>query len=64
MARLPALEASDQPRVLRAAGTTTAAREVQNVVVGDVWICSGQSNMEMGVGMCNVPTRSRPRTIR
>ncbi|MFO1524309.1 MAG: sialate O-acetylesterase [Kiritimatiellia bacterium] len=55
MARLPALEASDQPRVLRAAGTTTAAREVQNVVVGDVWICSGQSNMEMGVGMCNVP---------
>jgi sialate O-acetylesterase len=24
---------------------------VQNVAVGDVWICSGQSNMEMTVGM-------------
>ena len=54
MARLPALEASDQPRVLRAAGITTA-REVQNVVVGDVWVCSGQSNMEMGIGVCDVP---------
>ena len=54
MARLPALEASDQPRVLRAAAATVA-RDVQNVVVGDVWICSGQSNMEMGIGMCDVP---------
>ncbi len=54
MVRLPVMEASDQPRVLRATAAT-AARDVQNVVVGDVWICSGQSNMEMGVGMCDVP---------
>lgn len=25
---------------------------VSNVVIGDVWICSGQSNMEMTVGRC------------
>ena len=26
---------------------------VSNVVVGDVWICSGQSNMAFGLGGCN-----------
>ena len=29
--------------------------EISDVLVGDVWICSGQSNMEMGIGMCKVP---------
>lgn len=23
-----------------------------NILVGEVWVCSGQSNMEMGIGMC------------
>src|SRR5438132_1657929 len=27
--------------------------EFSDVLVGDVWICSGQSNMEMGIGMVN-----------
>lgn len=27
--------------------------QVQDVLVGDVWICSGQSNMEMGIGNVN-----------
>jgi len=27
---------------------------ISNVLVGDVWICSGQSNMEMGMGHCRV----------
>lgn len=26
---------------------------IKNVLVGDVWLCSGQSNMEMGVGLVN-----------
>src|SRR5579862_6883385 len=25
--------------------------ELDDVMVGDVWVCSGQSNMEMGIGM-------------
>jgi sialate O-acetylesterase len=28
---------------------------IQDVVVGDVWLCSGQSNMEMGIGLCDEP---------
>ena len=28
--------------------------EISDVLVGDVWLCSGQSNMEMGIGMCKV----------
>ena len=27
--------------------------KVKNILVGEVWVCSGQSNMEMGVGNCN-----------
>ncbi len=29
--------------------------KISDILVGDVWICSGQSNMEMGIGACNVP---------
>jgi sialate O-acetylesterase len=28
---------------------------VDDVLFGDVWICSGQSNMEMGIANCNAP---------
>ena len=28
---------------------------ISDVLVGDVWICSGQSNMEMGIEACQVP---------
>jgi sialate O-acetylesterase len=27
--------------------------ELSNILVGDVWVCSGQSNMEMGIGNVN-----------
>jgi sialate O-acetylesterase len=42
--RIPAMPASSEPRVLTvtAAGTTVTAG---NILVGEVWICSGQSNM-------------------
>jgi len=42
--KLPALAASASPRELTVTGGNKITFE--NVLVGDVWICSGQSNME------------------
>ena len=39
------------PFVLEIEGPQTVT--LTNVLVGDVWICSGQSNMEMGIGGVN-----------
>ncbi|MBL9127379.1 MAG: 9-O-acetylesterase [Verrucomicrobiales bacterium] len=48
-AELPARRAGG-PLVLTVAGSNTVRFE--DVLVGEVWLCSGQSNMEMGVRMC------------
>ncbi len=39
------------PYTLSVAGPQNIS--LKNVLVGDVWICSGQSNMEMGIGQVN-----------
>ena len=39
------------PYVLSVAGSNTI--RLDDILVGEVWLCSGQSNMEMGVGMCD-----------
>lgn len=44
---LQAERASAEPAVLRVAGSGVV--EVRDVLVGDVWLCSGQSNMEWKV---------------
>ncbi|MAV54664.1 MAG: sialate O-acetylesterase [Phycisphaerae bacterium] len=44
---LPAERASVTPRVLRIEGRSL--RTIQDVLVGEVWICSGQSNMEWSI---------------
>ncbi len=49
LAELPAHKAGG-PFVLNVTGTDTVA--CKNVMLGDVWICSGQSNMEMGIRPC------------
>lgn len=41
------LPASIDPRILRVSGQSTVV--VRNVLVGEVWLCSGQSNMAMTV---------------
>jgi sialate O-acetylesterase len=48
--RLPALPAGG-PYTLIVSGPTTVT--FQNVLEGDVWVCSGQSNMEFGIGIAN-----------
>ncbi len=42
---LPAMEAGG-PHVLVASGERSATATVRDVLVGEVWLCSGQSNME------------------
>lgn len=44
---LPALQAGG-PHTLIVRGNNTVT--IHDVLVGEVWLCSGQSNMEMGVG--------------
>ncbi|MCF7730620.1 MAG: hypothetical protein K9N23_02990 [Akkermansiaceae bacterium] len=53
-------QVSLDPMVAKTAGGNLAATEtgantvnLSNVVVGDVWICSGQSNMDMWLSSCN-----------
>ncbi|MCF7816754.1 MAG: sialate O-acetylesterase [Kiritimatiellales bacterium] len=48
MVRLKKLDASKEPRSLKVA-SGTESREVKDVLVGEVWLCSGQSNMQMPV---------------
>lgn len=42
--KLAPLPADATPRTLKVAGSTT--QEVKDVLVGEVWMCSGQSNMQ------------------
>jgi sialate O-acetylesterase len=42
--RLSPLEADSTPQNLTVEGTTK--REIKDVLIGEVWVCSGQSNME------------------
>ena len=51
LVRLAAQPASKQPLTLKVAGKNMV--EVKDVLLGDVWLCSGQSNMDFGLGGCN-----------
>ena len=46
--KLDALEADAQGQTLTVAGNNTI--ELADVLIGEVWLCSGQSNMEWSVG--------------
>jgi sialate O-acetylesterase len=42
-----------EPLVMTVQGSSGGALTRKNILVGDVWVASGQSNMEMCVGACN-----------
>src|SRR5688500_9936153 len=56
-AKLAALEASAKPAPLTVKGKNTIT--VNDVLVGEVWVCSGQSNMEWSVNASANPERER-----
>jgi sialate O-acetylesterase len=50
LVKLKSMRASVEPRTLIVTSTADQATEtIHDVLVGDVWLCSGQSNMEMGM---------------
>lgn len=49
LAKLPPHKAGG-PFILKVTGPETVT--LSNVMLGDVWLCSGQSNMEMGIRIC------------
>jgi sialate O-acetylesterase len=56
MVRLKPMPASAQPRelsVVTSAGNASVT--IHDVLVGDVWLCAGQSNMEVGIKYCDAP---------
>jgi sialate O-acetylesterase len=57
VAKLPALTANAQPAQLAVKGKNELA--VKDVLVGEVWVCSGQSNMEMNVASSLRPEEER-----
>ena len=50
MLKLDALKAADAPAEMIVTDGSGNARTIKNVLVGEVWLGSGQSNMEFGVG--------------
>jgi alpha-glucuronidase len=48
MATLPAMKAGG-PHVLEARAESGVQQTVNDVMIGDVWLCSGQSNMELTI---------------
>ena len=54
---LPAMKAGG-PYVVKVGGTNEIVME--NVMIGEVWLCSGQSNMEMGMKMFHISPQEIP----
>lgn len=48
MVKLNPLKVSKKPLTMTISGENTL--KIENILVGEVWVCSGQSNMEMTIG--------------
>lgn len=53
MVKLAPQPVSKEPLTLTVAGKNTIT--AHDVLLGDVWLCGGQSNMEFPLGACNAP---------
>lgn len=56
MVKLDTMNASSEPQTMTISSSKISPNsphpnlQITNILVGEVWLCSGQSNMEMGVG--------------
>src|ERR1019366_5116071 len=54
MVKLKSMRVSAEPRVLSVTNSTTnESPAINDALVSDVWLCSGQPSMEMGMMLCN-----------
>jgi sialate O-acetylesterase len=53
---LPAMEATSAPLQLSLTGTQSAPVVLSDILVGEVWVCSGQSNMEWEMRRTHSPS--------
>jgi len=51
--KLAPMKANTTPQNLTVTGKNKI--ELTDILVGDIWLCSGQSNMSFGIGGCNAP---------
>ena len=51
--KLDAMKVSTTPAVMTVSGKNKLT--LNDILMGDIWICSGQSNMEWVLGVCNRP---------
>ena len=52
MVRLASMSASAEPRTMIITGSTGDLKsQISSILVGEVWVCSGQSNMERQLGL-------------
>ncbi|MCY2952547.1 MAG: hypothetical protein NTU53_11305 [Planctomycetota bacterium] len=51
--KLAPMKANAAPQNLAVVGKNKI--ELTDILVGDIWLCSGQSNMSFGLGGCNAP---------
>ncbi|MCE9544482.1 MAG: sialate O-acetylesterase [Planctomycetia bacterium] len=49
--KLPAMPANAEPQTLTVSGKNKL--ELKDILIGDVWVCSGQSNMQWAVAQAN-----------
>ena len=49
MVKLDAMQANREPQTMTVAGSQGGRAVIHDILVGDVWLCSGQSNMAMTV---------------
>ena len=56
---LPVMTASEEPLVLSVSGTNTL--KFHDVLIGDVWLCSGQSNMRLSMEKCHTGRADIPK---
>jgi len=59
MVHLAPLPANAQPVDVKIVGSNSIT--LHDVLLGDVWICSGQSNMEFGIGMAHNAVEAIPK---